>query len=61
MTVTSGIKDTWEADLNKPTAQFSSFTEAVDSFCTQIDIPEFNADQKARIEEVLNEVKELTH
>lgn len=61
VTVTSGIKDTWEADLNKPTAQFSSFTEAVDSFCTQIDIPEFNADQKALIEEVLNEVKELTH
>lgn len=61
VTVTSGVKDTWEADLNKPTAQFSSFTEAVDSFCTQIDIPEFTAEQKAIIVEVANEIKELTH
>ena len=56
VTVTSGIKDTWEADLNKPTAQFASFEEAVDSFCEQIDIPEFNDVQKTLIEEALHEV-----
>lgn len=56
VTVTSGIKDTWEADLNKPTAQFASFADAVDSFCAQIDIPEFNDSQKALIEEALHEV-----
>lgn len=56
VTVTSGITDTWEADINKPTAQFNSFTEAVDSFCTQIDIPEFTTEQKTLITEVLNEI-----
>lgn len=56
VTVTSGIKDTWEADLNKPMEQFASFSEAVDSFCQQIEIPEFNDSQKALIEEVLHEV-----
>lgn len=61
ITVTSGVKDTWEADLNKPTSQFASFEEAVDSFCSQIDIPEFTAEQKAIIVEVANEIKELAH
>lgn len=56
VTVTAGVKDTWEADLNKPMEQFSSFTEAIDSFCQQIEIPEFNAEQKAIVEEVLHEV-----
>lgn len=56
VTVTAGIKDTWEADLNKPMEQFASFSEAVDSFCQQIEIPEFNANQKALIEEVIHEV-----
>ena len=56
VTVTSGVKDTWEADLNKPMEQFASFSEAVDSFCQQIEIPEFNAEQKAIVEEVLHEV-----
>lgn len=56
VTVVSGIKDTWEADLNKPTAQFASFADAVYGFCEQIDIPEFNDSQKALIEEALHEV-----
>jgi DNA repair exonuclease SbcCD nuclease subunit len=56
VTVSNGIKDTWEADLNKPMEQFASFTEAIDSFCQQIEIPEFNAEQKALIEEVIHEV-----
>lgn len=55
ITVTSGIKDTWEADLAKPTAQFTTITEAIDSFCSQIDIPEFTDTQKVIIEELLNE------
>jgi exonuclease SbcD len=54
ITVTSGIADTWEADLDKPTAQFATITEAIDSFCTQIDVPEFTEVQKAIIEELLN-------
>ena len=56
VTVTAGIKDTWEADLNKPMEQFASFSEAVDSFCQQIEIPKFNAEQQAIVEEVLHEV-----
>ena len=56
VTVTAGVKDTWEADLNKPMEQFASFTEAIDSFCQQIEIPEFTAEQKALIEEVIHEV-----
>lgn len=55
ITVTSGIADTWDADLDKPTAQFATITEAIDSFCAQIDIPEFTDVQKAVIEEILNE------
>ena len=61
VTVTSGIKDTWEADLNKPASQFASFEEAVDSFCQQIEIPEFTAEQKAIIVEVADEVKTVMH
>lgn len=61
VTVTAGVKDTWEADLNKPMEQFASFTEAIDSFCQQIEIPEFTDSQKAIIVEVADEVKTVVH
>lgn len=56
ITVTSGIKDTWEADLDKPSDQFKTFEEALDSFCNQIDIPVFDNNQMKYIKEVLDEV-----
>lgn len=55
VTVISGIADTWEADLDKPTAQFASIPEAIDSFCDQLDTPRFADSQKLLIEECLNE------
>lgn len=56
ITVTHGKQNTWEADLNKPTEQFHSIEEAIDSFCTQIEIPLFTDVQKSYIQEVHNEV-----
>ena len=56
ITVTHGKQNTWEVDLNKPTEQFHSIEEAIDSFCTQIEIPLFTDVQKSYIREVHNEV-----
>lgn len=61
ITVTHGKQNTWEADLNKPTEQFHSVGEAIDSFCAQLEIPLFTEIQKSYIEEVHNEVTQAIY
>ena len=60
LTVAQGNKDMFKADITKPTAQFKTFEEAVDSFCKQIDIPVFNKTQIKYILEALHEVTNIT-
>lgn len=55
VTVISGVQETWDVDFEKPTAQFASIPEAIDSFCDQLDTPRFSDSQKLLIEECLNE------
>ena len=55
VTVISGVQETWNVDFEKPTAQFASIPEAIDSFCDQLDTPRLSDSQKLLIEECLNE------
>ena len=55
VTVISGVQETWNVDFEKPTAQFASIPEAIDSFCDQLDTPRLSDSQKLLIEGCLNE------
>lgn len=54
LSCTNSDTEKWEADLDKPIGTFATIREAIDAFCTHIEVPKFTGKRLKMIEEAID-------